>query len=146
MAMTTQALASRLRSGLMPPCPSGRPDEHSTKAIASRRRSSSRCVWLYYRFRVSLRDVSELMLARWIEVSYETIRLWTFRFGTEFARRLRRTRAGCSTIWHLDERCLMINGQRGWLWRAVMMRATFWTSSFNAAGAHSPRGASRALS
>ena len=29
----------------------------------------SRCVWLYYRFGVSLRDVSELMLARGIEVS-----------------------------------------------------------------------------
>jgi transposase-like protein len=31
----------------------------------------SRCVWLYYRFGVSLRDVSELMLARGIEVSHE---------------------------------------------------------------------------
>jgi transposase-like protein len=51
----------------------------------------SRCVWLYYRFGVSLRDVSELMLARGIEVSHETIRLWTLRFGTEYARRLRRT-------------------------------------------------------
>ena len=49
----------------------------------------SRCVWLYYRFGVSLRDVSELMLARGIEVSHEAIRLWTLRFGTEYARRLR---------------------------------------------------------
>jgi putative transposase len=46
----------------------------------------SRCVWLYYRFGVSLRDVSELMLARGIEVSHEAIRLWTLRFGTEYAR------------------------------------------------------------
>jgi len=37
----------------------------------------SHCVWLYYRFGVSLRDVSELMLARGIEVSHEAIRLWT---------------------------------------------------------------------
>ena len=79
----------------------------------------SRCVWLYYRFGVSLRDVSELMLARGIEVSHEAIRLWTLRFGTEYARRLRRTRGACSNIWHLDELCLMINGERGWLWRAV---------------------------
>jgi putative transposase len=34
-------------------------------------------VWLDYRFGVSLRDVSELMLARGIEVSHEAIRLWT---------------------------------------------------------------------
>ena len=72
----------------------------------------SRCVWLYYRFGVSLRDVSELMLARWIEVSHEAIRLWTLRFGTEYARRLRRPRGRCSNIWHLDELCLMINGER----------------------------------
>jgi putative transposase len=76
-------------------------------------------VWLYYRFGVSLRDVSELMLARGIEVSHEAIRLWTQRFGTDYARRLRRTRGACSNIWHLDELCLMINGERNWLWRAV---------------------------
>jgi hypothetical protein len=67
----------------------------------------SQGVWLYYRFGVSLRDVSELLLARGIEVSYEAIRLWTVRFGLEYARRLRRTRGTCSNIWHLDELCLM---------------------------------------
>jgi len=103
----------------MAPWPSRRPDRLSTRVIASRRKSSVHGVWLYYRFGVSLRDVSELMLARGIEVSHEAIRLWTLRFGLEYARRLRRTRGACSNIWHLDELCLMINGQRGWLWRAV---------------------------
>jgi putative transposase len=79
----------------------------------------SHAVWLYYRFGLSLRDVSELLLARGVEVSYEAIRLWTLRFGLEYARRLRRTRGACSNTWHLDELCLMINGQRSWLWRAV---------------------------
>jgi hypothetical protein len=68
----------------------------------------SRCVWLYDRFGVSLCDVFELMLARGFEVSHETIRLWTLRFGTEYARLLRRRRGPCSNIWHLDELCLMI--------------------------------------
>jgi putative transposase len=77
----------------------------------------SRCVWLYYRFGVSLRDVSELMLPRGIQVSHEAIRLWTLRFGTEYATI--EAHAPCSNIWHLDELCLMINGERGWLWRAV---------------------------
>ena len=89
------------------------------QVIASRQRSSVQCVWLYSRFGVTLRDVSELMLARGVEVSHEAIRLWTLRFGTEYARRLQRTRGACSHIWHLDELCLMINGQRSWLWRAV---------------------------
>jgi putative transposase len=79
----------------------------------------SHCVWLYYPFSLSLRDVSEMMLARGIEVSHEASRLRTLRFGLEYARRLRRSRGTCSNIWHLDELCMMINGERGWLWRAV---------------------------
>ncbi len=31
-------------------------------------------VWLYFRFSLSFRDVEELMAARGIDVSYETIR------------------------------------------------------------------------
>jgi transposase-like protein len=61
-------------------------------------------VWLYYRFGVSLRDVSELMLAHGIEVSYEAIRLWTLRFGLEYARRLRRTRRACSTVLNTEQK------------------------------------------
>jgi putative transposase len=97
--------------------PSSRPTLY--KGYRFPREIISRCVWLYYRFGVSLRDVSELMLARGIKVSHEAIRLWTLRFGTEYARRLRRTRGASSNIWHLDELCLMINRERGWLWRAV---------------------------
>jgi putative transposase len=33
----------------------------------------SHCVWLYYRFPLSFRDVEEMMLQRGIVVSYETI-------------------------------------------------------------------------
>ena len=32
------------------------------------------CVWLYFRFPLSFREVEELMLARGVAVSYETIR------------------------------------------------------------------------
>ena len=113
-----EALSSRWRSALMPPCLGHPPDPRSTEATASRRRSTV-VVWLYYRFGVILRDVSELMLARGIAVSHEAIRLWTLRFGTEYARRLRRTRGTCSNVGHLDELYLMIDGERGWLWWAV---------------------------
>ena len=33
-------------------------------------------VWLYHRFALSLRDVKELLLARGMVVTYETIRSW----------------------------------------------------------------------
>ena len=75
----------------MLPCRSRSPAPRFTKAIGTRP-SVSHGVWLYYRFAVSLRDVSELLLARGIEVSHEAVRLWTLRFGLEYARRLRQTR------------------------------------------------------
>jgi len=49
-------------------------------------------VWLYFRFTLSLRDVEELLAERGVEVSYETIRSWTLKFGAQFARNLRCSR------------------------------------------------------
>jgi transposase-like protein len=79
----------------MPRGPRSLPIQRSTKAIDSPPEIISRCVWLDYRFGVSLRDVSELMLARRIEVLHKAIRHWTLRFGAEYARRLRCTRGSC---------------------------------------------------
>ena len=63
-------------------------------------------------------------------------------FGTEYARRLRRARGACSNIWHLDELCLMFNGERGWLWRAVDDAVRCSTSWCNGAAVHLPQSAS----
>src|SRR6478672_11042270 len=43
------------------------------------------CVWLYFRFPLSFREVEELMLARGVAVSYETIRRWCAKFGQAYA-------------------------------------------------------------
>jgi putative transposase len=76
-------------------------------------------VWLYFRFSLSLRDVEELMAARGIDVSYETIRCWTIKFGPQIARRLKKLRPSPSPRWHLDEVVCSIGGKRMFLWRAV---------------------------
>ena len=76
-------------------------------------------VWLYFRFSLSLRDVEELMTARGIDVSYETIRCWTIKFGPQIARRLKKLRPSPSPRWHLDEVVCSIGGKRMFLWRAV---------------------------
>jgi transposase-like protein len=47
-------------------------------------------VWLYFRFTLSFRDVEDLLAERAIDVSYETIRCWTLKFGRLFAHNLRR--------------------------------------------------------
>ena len=76
-------------------------------------------VWLYFRFTLSLRDVEE-RLAQWgVEVSYETIRCWTLKFGRQFAHNLRRSRPRPTGRWHLDEMVVKIGRKRMFLWRAV---------------------------
>jgi putative transposase len=76
-------------------------------------------VWLYFRFSLSLRDVEELLAQRGIDISYETIRCWTKKFGPLIARRLKKRRPTPSPRWHLDEMVCWIGGRRMYLWRAV---------------------------
>ena len=47
-------------------------------------------VWLYFRFPLSLRRVEEMLAARRIVVSHETIRQWAEKFDREFSNRMRR--------------------------------------------------------
>ena len=47
-------------------------------------------VWLYFRFTLSLRDVEDMLAERGIELSYETVRCWSQKFGQSFAQNLRR--------------------------------------------------------
>jgi putative transposase len=77
------------------------------------------CVWLYFRFSLSFREVEELMLVRGVGVSYETIRRWCAKFGQAYANQLRRRRPRPGDKWHLDEVFVTINGKRRYLWRAV---------------------------
>jgi len=76
-------------------------------------------VCLYFRFSLSFRDVEDLMAARRVDVSYETIRCWTIKFGPLIARRLKRRRPPPSLRGHLDEVVCRIGGTRKFLWRAV---------------------------
>ena len=76
-------------------------------------------LWLYFRFTLSFRDVEELLAQRGIEVSYETIRCWTLKFGRLFAHNLRRSRPKPTGRGHLDEMVVKIGGRRMYLWRAV---------------------------
>ena len=79
----------------------------------------SHCVWLYFRFPLSFREVEELMLQRGVTVSYETVRRWCAKFGQVYAYGLRRRRPRPGGTWHLDEVFIKINGERKYLWRAV---------------------------
>ncbi len=76
-------------------------------------------VWLYHRFCLSLRDVEDLLAERGIVVTYETIRQWCRKFGTEYDRILKRRAGRLGDMWFLDELFVTIQGKRQYLWRAV---------------------------
>lgn len=93
---------------------------HSIAAIASPLEVIAHAVWLYFRFPLSLRMVEELLAARGIIVSHQTVRLWAEKFGSTFANDIRGRSCGrLGDKWHLDEAVVSIRGKKHWLWRAV---------------------------
>src|SRR4051795_7069703 len=79
----------------------------------------SHAVWLYFGFPLSLRMVEEMLAARGILVSHESVRQWALKFGQAFANKIRRRLPRTGDKWHLDEVVLKIAGKKHWLWRAV---------------------------
>jgi putative transposase len=79
----------------------------------------SYCVWLYYTFPLSFRDIEKMMLYRGIEVTYESIREWCLKFAQSYANQIRRRRPKPADKWHLDEVVITIKGKQYYLWRAV---------------------------
>ncbi len=63
----------------------------------------SYAVWAYHRFPMSLRDGEDLLAARGVVVSYETIRAWVAKFGSQYANVVRRDRPEVADKWHVDE-------------------------------------------
>ena len=79
---------------------------------------------MYVRFPLSLRNVEDLLHERGIDVCHESVRLWVDRFGTLFAKKIRKQRSNymrqvTQWQWHLDEVFVKINGVQHYLWRAV---------------------------
>ena len=79
----------------------------------------SHAVWLYFRFPLSLRMVEEMLAARGIIISHETVRQWALKFGQTFANQIRRRLPCAGDKRQLDEVPIKISGQKHWLWRAM---------------------------
>ncbi len=72
----------------------------------------SHAVWLYFRVPLSLRMVEEMLAARGILVSHETVRQWALKFGQDFAKKIRRRLPAPGDKWHLDEVVISIAGRK----------------------------------
>jgi len=80
-------------------------------------------VMMYIRYPLSLRQVTDLLFERGIDIYYEMVRFWRNRFGPMFAAEIRKRRVHHRSYsrwrWHLDELFVRINGETHYLWRAV---------------------------
>jgi hypothetical protein len=62
----------------------------------------SHCVWLYFSFALSFRDVEEMLAMRGVALTYETVRDWCLKFGQTYANGLRHKSPRPGDRWHLD--------------------------------------------
>ena len=63
--------------------------------------------------------VEEMLAARGICVTYETVRQWAKKFGQAFSDQIRQRAPARGDKWHMDEVVVSIGGEQHWLWRAV---------------------------
>jgi putative transposase len=63
--------------------------------------------------------VSDLLLQRGIEVSYQTVKDWNDKFADVLVEEIRQQRRKPTRRWHVDEMHIKICGKKCYLWRAV---------------------------
>ena len=80
-------------------------------------------VFCRLRYRLTLRDLSEVMALRGIEVSHEAIRDWEAKLlpvmGDALRKRRHGTRRGAGISWYIDETYLKVRGRWCYLYRAI---------------------------
>ena len=80
-------------------------------------------VFCRLRYRLTLRDLSEILLLRGIEVSHEAIRDWETKLlpvmGDELRKRRHGARRRSGISWYVDETYLKVRGRWTYLYRAI---------------------------
>ena len=77
------------------------------------------CVRWYLRFKLSFRDLVEMMTERGIDLAHTTIMRWIQRYVPEFERRWNRFAVKAGRSWRVDETYVKIKGRWTYLYRAV---------------------------
>ncbi len=73
----------------------------------------------YLRYRLSYRDVEELLAERAVDVDHVTIYRWVQRFTPEFVEAARTCRHVPGDRWFVDETYVKVNGRWTYLYRAI---------------------------
>ena len=77
------------------------------------------CVRWYLRFKLSLRDLVEMMAERGLSLAHTTILHWVKRYSPEFVKRWNRFGTPTGQSWRVDETYIKLRGKRVYLYRAV---------------------------
>jgi transposase-like protein len=77
------------------------------------------CVRWYLRYKLSLRDLVEMMAERGLSLAHTTILRWVMRYTPEFVKRWNRFATSAGRSWRVDETYLKIRGRWVYLYRAV---------------------------
>lgn len=77
------------------------------------------CVRWYLRFKLSFRDLVEMMAERGLSIAHTTIMRWVRHYAPGFERRWNRFAQPPGASWRVDETYVKIHGEWAYLYRAV---------------------------
>jgi transposase-like protein len=77
------------------------------------------CVRWYLRYKLSYRDLVEMMAERGLSLAHTTIMRWAQRYVPEFEKRWSRFARPIGGLWRVDETYVKIKGRWTYLYRAV---------------------------
>jgi transposase-like protein len=86
------------------------------------------CVRWHLRYKLSLRDLVEMMAERGLSLSHTTIMRWVKRFTPEFVKRWDRLARSAGRSWRVDETygtCALANKLARTAWAIVARQITF---------------------
>src|SRR6202041_3232107 len=77
------------------------------------------CVRWYLRYKLSFRDLVEMMAERGLSLAHTTIMRWIQHYAPEFEKRWNRFARPAGRSWRVDETYVKIKGRWAYLYRAV---------------------------
>ena len=77
------------------------------------------CMRWYVTYKLSYRDLVEMMAERHVDLAHTTIMRWVQRYVPEFVKRWQRYSRPVGTSWRCDETYIRIKGHWAYLYRAV---------------------------
>ncbi|MGY3333853.1 putative transposase [Mesorhizobium sp. USDA 4775] len=77
------------------------------------------CVRWYLAYKLSLRDLEEMMAERGLNVDHSTVHRWVVHFSPQLLERFNRRKRTVTGKWHMDETYIKVHGKWMYLYRAI---------------------------